>query len=733
MDYAVKPRAVGFRELDVTDLRERTLPPALALLMAAGGYGAWANLPGSRFHRHEFLFFSALILAGLMLWHWRWHPVTPGAGLVATCCLAGVASAFWLDGRLTTVMFQLAIVAATTAIVPLAPLLAALAASICHLALHFWLAPQADISTALPGYVITGVVLAIVNNASYQVLTWSWQRHAQARDLAERLRDGQGQLNRTIKALDLAYRLLQRTNHELAVAREEAELARQLKERFTANISHELRTPLNLILGFSEMMYVSPHVYGDVNWTPPLRRDVAQVYTASRHLSELVDDVLDLSRLNADSMPIRKGMQDLGAIVTEAADTVRDLLRGAPVTIDVQIDPTLPRLLLDHTRMRQVVVNLLNNAIRFTDQGVITVTLERTTEEVLLSVRDTGVGIAAHELDAIFDEFYQADSAARRPSGGMGLGLAISRRFVDMHGGRIWAESTVGQGSTFHVSLPLDARRPALSRLRTSRPAPTPRNPYKETVVVMGGQPDVTRLLERHLDGYNVMPAGSEAEALELIADQHPRAVIANLSLAALVDARRRLAGAAMHSGVPVVFTAIPSATWRTEALKVAGSLQKPVQRAEVLAALRGIAKRGEVLIVDDDRGFVQMLTRIIEADGNYRVRWAYSAAEGLEEMRGHRPDALLLDMLMPEMDGATLLTTMRRDPNLAAIPVIVITATDPDEDVGRMQGGLLAVVQDEGWGVGDSLKTLKAVLERLHPSYFSGEEASEPAAASPA
>lgn len=172
--------------------------------------------------------------------------------------------------------------------------------------------------------------------------------------------------------------------------REEALQGQRLKEHLTANISHELRTPLNLILGFSEMMYMSPEVYGDVSWSKPLRRDVTRIYEASRHLSQLVDDVLDLSRVQVERLPLHKEMCDVGQIVREAADTVAGLLRGQAVELAVQVEPSLPLLALDATRIRQVLMNLLANAIRFTDEGEIAVQARQQDDEVLVSVSDTG-------------------------------------------------------------------------------------------------------------------------------------------------------------------------------------------------------------------------------------------------------------------------------------------------------------------------------------------------------
>ncbi|MDI7277709.1 MAG: histidine kinase dimerization/phospho-acceptor domain-containing protein, partial [Anaerolineae bacterium] len=195
----------------------------------------------------------------------------------------------------------------------------------------------------------------------YTALGWAWDSHQRANRLVQELRARQEELNTTVTALTEATRRLQRTSYELAVARVRADEARELKERFAASISHELRTPLSLILGFSEMMYFRPTVYGEVQWPPALRRDVYQLYQSSKQLLDLLADVLDLSRIDASQMPVRRESADLGAVIAEAVDVVSDLLRGHDVVLNADVPSALPPLPFDRTRIRQVLINLLSN------------------------------------------------------------------------------------------------------------------------------------------------------------------------------------------------------------------------------------------------------------------------------------------------------------------------------------------------------------------------------------
>ncbi|MHB0878136.1 MAG: sensor histidine kinase, partial [Anaerolineae bacterium] len=298
----------------------------------------------------------------------------------------------------------------------------------------------------------------VATRPQYSLLQWSWRRSAEATQLAEMLRDRQAELNRSISALDLTNRLLQRTNHELALARYEADEARRVKEEFAAGISHELRTPLNIILGFAEIMHESPEVYGEAKWPATLRRDVTEVYRSARYLSDMIDDVLDLARVEAALMPVHREPTDLCVVLTEAMEISRGLVRDRSVTLETHIAPDLPVLLIDRARIRQVMLNLLANASRYTETGSIRVSARLEVGQVVVAVADTGVGIPEEQLETIFSEYRQVDPARDAENQGKGLGLAIAKRFVQLHGGSIWVESTVGQGSTFYFALPVDRK-----------------------------------------------------------------------------------------------------------------------------------------------------------------------------------------------------------------------------------------------------------------------------------
>ncbi|MCD6519647.1 MAG: hypothetical protein J7M05_06965, partial [Anaerolineae bacterium] len=289
-------------------------------------------------------------------------------------------------------------------------------------------------------YIATGTIGLCTLQALELVDHWEREATLKQRSLIQQLRQRQGELNRALKALDIAYASLKRSNNELLIARQEAEEARALKEQFVANVSHELRTPLNLILGFVEMMYLSPESYPGENWTPTLRGDIEELYRASRHLESLVNDVLDLSRIDARHLPMVRELQDLREIIRDAPETIAPLLHQRGLAFSFTCPDELPQLFVDRTRIRQVMLNLLNNAARYTDHGGISVRISKTQDSLIVSVQDTGIGIPKDQQEKIFEVFHQADGGLRG-RGGAGLGLALSRQFIEMHGGRMWVES----------------------------------------------------------------------------------------------------------------------------------------------------------------------------------------------------------------------------------------------------------------------------------------------------
>ncbi|NPV07890.1 MAG: response regulator [Anaerolineae bacterium] len=562
-----------------------------------------------------------------------------------------------------------------------------------------------------------GLALYAVLRPRESIIEWSWQRSAEATYLAEELRDRQGELNNALAQLRLAYQLLGRTNRELALAQQEADEARRLKEEFAASVSHELRTPLNIILGFADIIHRTPEVYGLEEWPQMLRRDVAEIWRSARYITELVDDILELARIDALEMPVKREMTDLVAVIRETCVLAERLLGERPVSLVVRLPENLPLLSVDRTRIRQVLLNLLSNAIRFTDEGEITVTAECSAEEVTVSVADTGVGIPPHEVEAVFEEFRHAEG--REARGGKGLGLAVAKRFVNLHGGRIWAESEVGQGSVFRFTLPLSEKR--VSRLRgTTASAPRGTRSGKLLLFNPDLSEDAATYLGRHLEGWETLVASDVNEMQALLDTHHPAAVLINCAPDGAELASR------VPAGVPVVLLDLPALRTPSHDSVFDALLSKPVSAEELLGAVRRFVPRGSILVVDDDPGFVQLVRRMVaSSDAPYEVQWAYNGEGALSKLAHSRPDVVLMDMVMQPMDGMALARQIRAEAGMGEIPIVAVTGATSTASSDRARE--IRLLKRSGLQDAEVLAVLRAILGGVRSDYVGGtQEANE-------
>ncbi|NPV09911.1 MAG: hybrid sensor histidine kinase/response regulator [Anaerolineae bacterium] len=533
------------------------------------------------------------------------------------------------------------------------------------------------------------------------------------------------QVQQASKDLHGMYALLERTNRELETARREADEAREVKARFAANISHELRTPLNLILGFSRMMYRSPEVYGGVRWTPELRADVREIYQASRHLLGMIDDVLDLSRIEALRLPLRLEPTPPASVIEEAVSTARGLLRGSPVDLIADVAADLPEVVVDRTRIRQVLLNLLNNAIRFTDAGHIRVTASERDGEVYISVADTGVGIPAQDLPHIFDEFSQAAGPITSGRGGAGLGLAVCKGFVEMHGGRITVESELGVGSTFTFTIPVPGAGRARSRLAYYAPEgwrpPLPENPLGKAAVVVAPDELSGRMVARTVKGYRVLPLVGLDSLAEEVEAEHPAAVI--LVRHGEEDGGgitpERIWSATGRRDLGVIELEMPPVSDSRYRLQVDAFVTKPVEVDTLVEAVRNaVASPRRALVVDDDPGFRALADRTLKAAfAGLEVGLCADGEEALERLRRQRYDVILLDLAMPRLGGEELLHQARAAGLLRGARVVVATGR-PGEDQGEEPPARLAYTRAMRPGSEEWSRCLSALMDAAPPDY---------------
>ncbi len=542
----------------------------------------------------------------------------------------------------------------------------------------------------------------------YTALAWALTMTREAQKNAEEAQRHRGEVQRVLKSLDEAYVRLERAHEAHMYAREAAEKAYRFKAEFVANVSHELRTPLNLIVGFSEMMATSPESYGGIPLPSQYRGDVTAIYHNARHLSELINDVLDLSRIEAGRMPLAKEAADLGEVIHEAAEMVRGLVQARGLRLELDLPNDLPLLRFDRTRIRQVLLNLLTNATRFTDAGWIRIRCRLRETEAEITVQDSGRGIAPESLAQAFETFVQLDESQARE--GSGLGLAVSKKFVELHGGKMWIESEIGSGTTvgFTLPIPQGEKEVMVSKLRTS----TPVRDYREEplVLVLHDDPRALSFLRRYLDGYEFVLAETVDQARATVQENLPAAVIMDAAWAAREEATPSRWG--LPPQVPLITCPLPSLHRLGLLLGAQDYLAKPVTREDLAHALSRLPDPPRtMLIVDDDPHVVRLLARMLKAiHRSARVLKAFGGKEGLEIVRSQRPDVVLLDLLMPEINGYAFLEELAHDKALASTRVIVVSVRGIEQEAAPITGEL-RLGREGGFSLTEMLQMLQAML----------------------
>jgi signal transduction histidine kinase/CheY-like chemotaxis protein len=570
--------------------------------------------------------------------------------------------------------------------------------------------PTADVVVPVIFILLTALTSWLSSQRLFTALAWALTMTKEAQKNAEEARMRRAEVRRVLKSLDEAYVRLERANEALLFAREAAKKAYRFKTEFVANVSHELRTPLNLIVGFSEMMATAPESYGGVSLPSEYRGDVLATYRSARHLSDLIDDVLDLSRIEAGRMPLVKETTDLGEVVREATDMVRGLAEARGLWLELDGPKDLPKLHLDRTRIRQVLLNLLTNATRFTDDGGIRVQIRVGETEAVVVVQDTGRGIPPNRLARAFEPFTQLDDDQVRE--GSGMGLAVSKRFVELHGGKMWIESEPGEGTTIGFTLPIpQGESVSLARLKAS--APLASRSAQPTVLVLHDEPRTLTLLRRYIEGYQFVLADTVDKAREVVHEVFPVAVVMDAIWADRWAVNGSELGLSSHT--PLITCPLPSMRRLGLLLGAIDYLPKPVTREDLQSALARLPEPPEtVLIVDDNPHVVRLLARMLRANyPSVRVLEAFGGREGLEIARLEQPDAILLDLLMPEMDGYTFLEEIAENGLMAETQIIIVSVRSVEEESPPVMGEL-QVEREAGFSLTELLQTLGATLSTV-------------------
>lgn len=549
-------------------------------------------------------------------------------------------------------------------------------------------------------------------------LEWMQTGYTRANDLLEQLRDERQHLALTVKMLEDAHYRITKLNYSLIEARTAAEEARRLKAEFAANISHELRTPLNMIIGFSETMANAPETYRSAGWTPTLRGDIEQIYRSSKHLSDLIDDILDLSALEARQLGLTVEETDVRTVIEEAVGVVNDLYRAKHLYLELNIPRNLPRVRIDPIRIRQVLLNILTNATRFTPQGGVTIRARTDENFIEVAVTDTGVGIAAHDFSRVFAEFGQVDGTSSRKHEGTGLGIPLSKRLVELHGGRLWLDSQLGVGTTFYFTLPaLPEHTRALIQIERTPNAfnvQTLAPNYRDTILVVESDALLLRTIRRHMSAFDVLEAKAGDDIRALVEYHQPVALLIDRGCG---DAALPAWMQAMPPDLPIVQVTMPGSLKSAQSLGIKNYLIKPVMRTQLLSAIASIVQPvRSILIVDDDPELVELVSRMLQSAGKeYELRIAYQGMEALGILMQQQMDLVLLDMVMPDLSGLDVLFAMKQEVTLAEIPVIVISG-QPTEEISPETGLYLQVARPKDTSLTQVLTCLNALVKGLPP-----------------
>ena len=533
------------------------------------------------------------------------------------------------------------------------------------------------------------------------------------------VRDDSGKI---INWVGINTNIADRVQAEIALqeAKDAAEYANRAKSEFLATMSHELRTPLNAIIGFSEIL--RDEIIGTVN---DEQKELAiDIHTSGNHLLAMINDILDLSKIEAGKMDLQLENFFVTEAVTEVNTIINALANQKQIRLTLEIDQDVS-IEADKIKFKQILYNLLSNAIKFTDEGgTVTTKFKASNSALLGSVTDTGVGISPQDREKLFQPFTQLDASSTRAHSGTGLGLALTNRLIQLHGGKIWVESEINEGSTFSFTFPLHQQEEGVEVTPSDVSNSEAANAFgnNRTILVAEDNEQAAQLLGIYLTeaGYQVEYATDGEEAIVKASEIHPFAITLDILLPKKDgwQVLREMKTKPNLQSIPVIIISVTEERQLAFGLGAVDHLVKPIDKETLIASLRSLklpSRDGSprILVVDDDPQTVRLLSTVLISDG-YEVLKVYGGSEAIETAISQSPDLIILDMMMPQVDGFQVIRRLTDDARTRDIPIVICTALDlTDEDRDRLNGQIQSIIQKTGNVKEELLAAIKRI-ERL-------------------